>query len=151
MIDVGLMRQRVQVWGAKPPTPNEYGEPVAAEVRIAEVWAAVEPQGGAEAARAGKTEAECVYRVVLRHLAWVTPAHWLVWKGRRLEIDGARDPDGRGEWLELVCRSAGDRVISGPPRVAPATAAVVVAGALLDGLGEYLLDGAGDMLTGAVE
>ena len=107
MTTAGAMRERVTVRGRLPATPNEYGEPVAGEQAGEEVWASVEPLGGPETTRAGRVESEASYKVTIRFLPWLTAAHWLAWKGRRLEIDEVTDVGARGEWHELTCREAG--------------------------------------------
>ena len=98
------VRHRLKVMAKSPPAPNEFGEPVAAESALAEVWAAVNPSGGAEAWRGNKAEAETSYTVVIRFFAPLTTAHWFIWKGKRLELDSVTDVGGLGEWMVCNCR-----------------------------------------------
>lgn len=101
---LGRMRDRVQI-GVDEPGRNAFGEATLAPRVIAEVPAEVIQTGGVEVQREGRVESQTVYTVKMRFHPGLTEKGWLQFEEKRLNIDGVIDPDGRGEWLEVACRS----------------------------------------------
>ena len=72
---------------------------------VTTVWAQVVPLTGGEAFAQGIARSTQFYRIVIRHLAGITPRNRVVWNGQPLNIRTVADPDGNREALELKAES----------------------------------------------
>lgn len=73
------------------------------EITNGAVWAAVQPIRNSEAMQAMANQMETTHRVTIRYRTDVTAAHRVYYGTRQFAIEGIRNPDERGEYLELTC------------------------------------------------
>lgn len=78
------------------------GAPVTFTV-VASVWAEVVAAGGGEAVIADAVRGTLTHRIRIRHRADVSAGWRASWSGRTARVLAARDPTGRGRWLNLEC------------------------------------------------
>lgn len=98
----GNLRERVTI-EAPERLPDGAGGAGVRWTPLATVWADVASFKGSEPTVAERDEARTPYRVVIRFRADVKPEMRLAWRGKRLDINGAFDPDGERRWLAIDC------------------------------------------------
>jgi SPP1 family predicted phage head-tail adaptor len=98
----GQLRERVTI--ERPErAPDGAGGTSVSWVALATVWADVISFRGSQPTVAEREEARAPFRAVIRFRADVTAEMRLIWRGRRLDINGAFDPDGERRWLAIDC------------------------------------------------
>ena len=114
----GKLNKRVTLQRPRDADERDtHGQPVDDWPDVATVWAAVEPLSAGESQRAQQAGADLTHRVTIRYRADVL-SNWRVkfddprrpaeTRTRYLAIVGPpRDPDERGEYLELLCQERG--------------------------------------------
>lgn len=98
----GRLRHRVAVQGAVDVADGSGGYKRERPVLMT-LWAEVIGLAGREATVAGALTGITPYRVTLRWRNDLTTTHQLVFEGERLNIRSINDPDGRRQWLTLIC------------------------------------------------
>ncbi len=98
----GRLRERVTI---EHPvrTPDGAGGTTVTWTPLATVRAEVISFRGSQPTVAERDEARAPYRAVIRFRGDVTADMRLNWRGRRLDINGAFDPDGERRWLAIDC------------------------------------------------
>ena len=100
---IGTLRHRVALQ-APVRTGDGGGGAVVTWSTIAEVWAAIRPQGGSEAVFAEAVSGVVTHDITIRHRAGVVPAMRFSWDGRIFEITAVLDIDERRRMLRCLCR-----------------------------------------------
>lgn len=100
----GALRHRVAILQRPDPqTQNSVGEVTTTWTTLATVWAAIEPQSGAEAIEQAAVVAQVTHNVRIRRRTDVTPDMRLYESPRTLEILAVLDSNKPGE-MKLACR-----------------------------------------------
>ncbi|MCA3000303.1 MAG: phage head closure protein [Rhodocyclaceae bacterium] len=73
------------------------------EIANGAVWAHVAPVRASESFAALANQQKLSHRVTIRYRSDVTPDMRLFYGARQLAITGIRNPDERGEYLEITC------------------------------------------------
>lgn len=105
-VRAGRLTERVTVQREGADIYDSRGQVETAPDTVATVWARVNPLSGEEAVTARKIEANTTHEVTIRYssdVAHITPEWWLLWSGRRLDINQALNPENRNEELVLLC------------------------------------------------
>ncbi len=106
-VNLGAMRERVTIQSTiLAQALDHYGVPpqeIWSDIKT--VAAFVQPLEGTELDTLGTVRSSMVYRVVIRHISWITGYHRLVWVGKILNID-AIIPDGVQRYITLACRES---------------------------------------------
>jgi len=70
---------------------------------VAEIWAQAQPLRGRSWFAAGQVQSgvDVVFRIAMR--AGVAPTWRVMWRGQAHEIVSVIEPDGAGQYLELMC------------------------------------------------
>ena len=105
MMAAGTLRQRVAIQ-RQTVTRDSFGAEVVTWTDVATVWASVMALAGRELFDSRQTVAQVDHRVTIRHRADVRPAMRVVCGVRVFDIQAALDKEGRGRYLELLCREA---------------------------------------------
>ncbi len=108
-MEAGKLRHRVDLMqnGVADRDSGGHRPKDTTPTKLATLWAAVDGEKfpGDEPTDANQQRPRAKYSVLLRYRAGVTTAMWLVWEGRRLNIESANS-DPRKTQLTLVCREA---------------------------------------------
>lgn len=103
-LQAGKLDKRVSI-RAQSTTRDSLNQLVTTWTEIANggVWASVAPLKSSEAMQAMANQVEVTHRVTIRYRADVTAAMRVYFGSRQLAIVGLRNPDERGEYMELTC------------------------------------------------
>lgn len=101
----GQLTQRV-TFQLRVAGEDEFNQPSTEFADVCTVWAFREGLGGSVAAAAGAETLVSRERFVIRFRADVNATGRVMWRGAAYRIDSLQLLGDRGEWLELVCRSA---------------------------------------------
>jgi len=105
---VGNLRHRITI-EENTPTEDAAGQPIESWSTLdgfSNVPAEVMETGGSETLRGKQVSATATHVVRLRYAPGVTTEHRITWEGRTLNIEQARNPDGRRIELWLECTEA---------------------------------------------
>jgi SPP1 family predicted phage head-tail adaptor len=106
----GMMRHRVEVWRemlvSDAANQDAYGEPTATPLKIATVWANIEPLTGEEFFQNMQVQGQITHRCAMRGGIEITSRDWLTLDARRFEIVSVININERGDFLELMLREA---------------------------------------------
>jgi SPP1 family predicted phage head-tail adaptor len=108
-MNIGKLRQRIQIQQNNAGSPDAYGEKTASWTTIATVWASVEPLAGREYLQALQVKASSMHRVRMRwsQVFTLTPRHRILLRSTRvLEINSVNNVDERNRELEVMCTEA---------------------------------------------
>lgn len=87
------------------PLADSYGDGVITWQSVAEVWAKIVPQAGAETTSADAVVGKTAMEVTIRYRRDVRPRDRLIYGDTVLDISGVADIDNRHEYLLLSCQS----------------------------------------------
>jgi SPP1 family predicted phage head-tail adaptor len=82
------------------------GQMVDTWVRVATLYARIEPLIGREYLAAAQLAEELSHDVTVRYQRYIKPSMRVVYRDKILEIVSAIDPEERREWLYLKCKEA---------------------------------------------
>lgn len=111
MLQAGKLRHLITL--KNPPSESEenlngLGEQTGDPTTLAsDRWANVEAAGGSERVDANQTSAIASHKITLRWLEGVTPATFIEWEGKTLQVLSVANPDGRKFVMEI---QAGEKV-----------------------------------------
>lgn len=108
-MDSGQLRHRVTIMS--PPDPagpkNSYNKPTGAWTATGTYWAFVKPLAGRELEVAQQIRGDVSHLVTMRRVGPIAPPQYLLYKGKRLNIDAVIDVDERGKELHIYCTQPG--------------------------------------------
>lgn len=102
MTTCGDLRDRIELQAATEAA-DAAGQPIRTWATYATVWAQVVSPGGTEASTAGQQQAITRRVVTMRHRSDLAADHQIIWRGRTLNPQSVRDPDGLRRWLVAEC------------------------------------------------
>lgn len=102
---LGTLRDRVQLL-RRDMTPEPEGGHATVYIPLATVWARVRTLAPGWTQEAGARGAAASHTVVMRFRADLRPGDRVIYRGRKLEILGAEDLNGRRAFLNCRCREA---------------------------------------------
>lgn len=100
----GTLRHKVTIQKTGSQTLDSSRQPVDLWVKVADVWAAVEPLSGRELVIAQQQQPDVTHRVRMRARDDVTAKMRVRHGGRTLYIESATNVDERDRELHLMCR-----------------------------------------------
>ncbi len=99
---IGALTDRVQ-WARRVETAEPGAGTVQDFMPMATLWARVRALGLRQTRFGDGSGSEASHSVVLRYRSDIAPGDRLTYRGRRLEVLGREDPDGRRAWLACRC------------------------------------------------
>ena len=99
---IGALTDRVQ-WIKRVVTAESEGGAAQAFVPMSALWARVRALSLRQARFGDGTGTGASHSVVLRYRTDVAAGDRFTYRGRRLEVLGCEDPDGRRAWLNCRC------------------------------------------------
>lgn len=99
---IGTLRDRVQLRRRDMTLEGEGGH-TTVYIPLATVWARVRALAPRQVQEAGARGATASHTVVMRFRADLSPGDRIVWRGRKLDILGAEDLNGRRAFLNCRC------------------------------------------------
>lgn len=108
-VPAGKLDKRVSI-KAQSATRNTLNQLVNtwATITNGDVWASITPVRASERMSAAALQMELTHRVTIRYRADILPTMRVYYGSRQLAITGIRNPDERGEYLELTCIEGND-------------------------------------------
>ena len=100
---IGSLRHRV-VLERPVRTTRDGGTAIISWASVGSAFARIEQVAGREIEIADGIAARVTHKVLMRHRADVLPQMRIVAGARILEIDAVLDHDGRGRWLQCLCK-----------------------------------------------
>jgi len=100
----GQMRHRIEIWHTVASEErNELGADGVKEALLMRRWAKMESRTGSLlTGRAADTMlSKTTHKFTVRYTKEITPACWILYDGRRFNIDYVNDPDFTKQWLEI--------------------------------------------------
>lgn len=104
---IGRMRERVTIQ-QNSGTKGTRGQKAESWTDVKQVWAEVRMLSGTESQTANMNIASATHRVRIRWRSDVTEQMRLEWGTRYLGIVSSSNPDGKRQFLELLCEEAID-------------------------------------------
>lgn len=100
---VNRLSKRVTIWKSSEAT-NKYNETVNEPVKVAEVWAAIEPLQGKEYFSAYAEQVDVSTRIRIRHREDIDRTMSVEYKGTTFEILSIINPKFGQKELQLMCK-----------------------------------------------
>lgn len=106
---VNRLRHRVTIWRPRgpddpPPQRDEYGEPINEPIKVATVWAAIEPFRGREYHAAGANQVEVTTRIRIRYRDGIDRTMIVRHGDTAFEILHIIRPEFGKKELQLMCK-----------------------------------------------
>jgi SPP1 family predicted phage head-tail adaptor len=101
-VTIGDLRHRISLESALRTSDGGGGAAVT-WTAVADVWAAIRPQGGSEGLTLDRVAGAVPYDIWIRHRAGIVPAMRVRFGTRVFEIQSVTDIEDRGHWLKLGC------------------------------------------------
>jgi SPP1 family predicted phage head-tail adaptor len=101
----GELRHRIDIWG-NVSTTNELGETEYSPSKIKTLWAAIMPQTGKlQVQQANTILSNVTHKIIVRYGAGndITQDMYIIFRGKRFNIDYILNPYFKNETLELFC------------------------------------------------
>lgn len=107
MTQAGKFPHRGSIYN--PPNPNaaprnSVNEPTGPAVLLAERWIGIEPVSGDEIIAGNEVTGIATHKIGLYYLAGITPASWIVCKGRTFEVVSVQNLEEKNYELLLFCK-----------------------------------------------
>lgn len=99
---IGSLADRVAL-ARKVDVAEPEGGTLTSYVPVASLWARVRALSSRQVAEAEARGVSQSHEVVVRFRTDIAPGDRFSWRGRRLEVLGTEDPDGRRAWLACAC------------------------------------------------
>ena len=104
MQDVNIsLNHRIEIWQEAENDTNEYGESSHDDELVGYLWALVVPNRGNEYRENYKLTQSQSYKITIRKTNGLNPSMWVVFNGKRLDIEAIQDLQSRNMYMELVC------------------------------------------------
>lgn len=100
------LRHRVDIWG-NIPLENELGEMDFTPGKIKTIWAEIIPQtGNLQRQQADTILSNVTHKIIIRYESGkdITQDMWIIFRGKRFDIEFILNPYFKNESLELFCR-----------------------------------------------
>ena len=97
------LNHRVELWREESKGKDRYGEEVFEPVMVDKLWSLVIPDRGKEYRDNYQVFQTQSYKVTIRYREDIDPSYWLVYKGKRLDIEATPDLQSRTMYIELLC------------------------------------------------
>lgn len=105
MFEAGQLDKRVEIH-APSKTTLDTGETEFTYALTATRYGAINPISGQEFISSDRQLSEVTHRVTLRHFSGLTNEHRLKYGSRTFEVIFIRDPETRGELMEILCKES---------------------------------------------
>jgi SPP1 family predicted phage head-tail adaptor len=101
---IGLMKHRITI-ERKEVTRNSIGDEVVEWVKVAKLWASVEPTRGREFFASAQMQGSVDHRVTTWYRKDITRDMRVIWEGQPLDIVSVINVLGQQQSMELMCVS----------------------------------------------
>lgn len=104
-INIGKLNNKIAIWGniAQESQYDELGNDLVSEQQLFTVWANIESRTGS--LLSGRTAdtllSKTTHKIIIRYNKSIKPEHWIMYDGRRFDIDYISDPDFSKRYLEV--------------------------------------------------
>lgn len=97
------LNHRVELWREVEDGRDRYGETIFKPELVAKLWALVVPDRGKEYRDNLQIYQAQSYKVTIRYRKDIDPTYWLMFRGKRLDIEATPDMQSRTMYIELTC------------------------------------------------
>ena len=97
------LNHRVELWHEVEDGRDRYGEKVLKPEMVTKLWALVVPDRGKEYRDNLQIYQTQSYKVTIRYREDIDPTCWLVFRGKRLDIEAIQYAQSRMMYLEIIC------------------------------------------------
>lgn len=97
------LNHQLEVWREVENGTDRYGEKIFKDEMVAKTWGLVIPDRGKEYQDKLQIYQAQSYKVTIRHRNDIDPTYWLVFRGKRLDIEAIQDLQSRMMYMEIIC------------------------------------------------
>ena len=97
------LNHRVELWHDVENGRDRYGETIFKPQLVAKIWSLVVPDRGKEYRDNLQIYQAHSYKVTIRYRKDIDPTYWLMFRGKRLDIEATPDMQSRTMYIELTC------------------------------------------------
>lgn len=102
-MNIGDLRHRIEIYG-KTQIENELGETDFTFGKIKTIWAAIIPQTSKmQSGQANTILSNTTHKIIVRYDKGITQDMYIMFKGKRFDINYILNPYFKNETLEIFC------------------------------------------------
>lgn len=102
-MNIGDLRHRIEIYG-KTKIENELGETDSTFGKIKTIWAAIIPQTSKmQSGQANTILSNTTHKIIVRYDKGITQDMYIMFKGKRFDINYILNPYFKNETLEIFC------------------------------------------------
>lgn len=102
-MNIGDLRHRIEIYG-KTKIENELGETDFTFGKIKTIWAAIIPQTSKmQSGQANTILSNTTHKIIVRYDKGITQDMYIMFKGKRFDINYILNPYFKNETLEIFC------------------------------------------------